>query len=438
MTYGEGSIFERKNKAGKKVWCVEVVIAHKANGKPVTTRRTAPSLQAAKKLRAELNVAKNQGKLTQQHNITVADFGRHWAMDVKPLSVKPSTASGYAWLLRKYVYPFLGNKRIADLKYRDVTDWINSLLQSGLGTSTVNSARAVLGQICKQAVRQGILGSNPVSLTEKVRKLNGEKTQVRVSWSKDEAAEVLKACEGTDMDLFIHLCLTVGLRHGEALGLTWDVVDFEARTIEIKYTLKDERRETRTGVGLVGLRLQDPKTKSSIRKLGMSESLFASFERHKMMQSVRKLQAGEKWKETGMVFTSSVGTGVYQANNRDFFYRFLKNHGLRQIRIHDMRHSFGTIALEAEAPIEAVSQAMGHSDIGITKKIYAPNVQGLSERALKAFEDRVLTGAGIVPQLSELAEEITQVPLEIVQAVPLSQRPSRVQIDYRSKQMGRH
>ena len=103
-----------------------------------------------------------------------------------------------------------------------------------------------------------------------------------------------------------------------------------------------------------------------------------------------------------------------------------------------MRHSFGTIALEAEAPIEAVSQAMGHSDIGITKKIYAPNVQGLSERALKAFEDRVLTGAGIVPQLSELAEEITQVPLEIVQAVPLSQRPSRVQIDYRSKQMGRH
>lgn len=353
---------------------------------------------------------------------------------MKPNSVKPSTASGYAWLLRKYVYPYLGKKRISELQYRDVTEWINNLLQSGLGTSTVNSARAVLGQICKQAVRQGILGSNPVSLTEKVRKLNGERTQVRQAWSKEEAAEVLKACEGTDMDLFIHLCLTVGLRHGEALGLTWDVIDFEARTIDIRYTLKDERRETSTGVGLVGLRMQDPKTKSSIRRLGMSQSLFASFERHKMMQSVRKLQAGEKWKESGMVFTSLVGTGVYQANNRDYFYRFLKNHGLRQIRVHDMRHSFGTIALEAEAPIEAVSQAMGHSDIGITKKIYAPNVQGLSERALKAFEDRVLPGVEIMPRLSELAEEITQHPLDIVKAVPLSQRPSRVQIDYRAKQ----
>jgi integrase len=236
MAYGEGSIFEQKNKAGKKVWCVEVVIAYKANGRPVTTRRTAHSLQAARKLKAELNAAKNQGKLTQQHNISVADFGRYWATEVKPNSVKPSTASGYAWLLRKYVYPFLGNRKMADLKYRDVTDWINSLLQSGLGTSTVNSARAVLGQICKQAVRQGILGSNPVELTEKVRRRIGDKTQVVKSWSKEEASQVLKAVEGTDMDLFIHLCLTLGLRHGEALGLAWDSVDFESRTIEIKYT----------------------------------------------------------------------------------------------------------------------------------------------------------------------------------------------------------
>ena len=434
MAYGEGSIFEGKTKAGKKVWFVEVVIAHKANGKPVTTRRTAHTLQAARKLKAELNVARNQGRLTQQHNISVAEFGRYWARDVKPNSVKPSTASGYEWLLRKYVYPFLGNRRMADLKYRDVTDWINSLLQSGLGTSTVNSARAVLGQICNQAVRQGILASNPVELTDKVRKLNGEKTQVRKSWSKEEASEVLKAAEGTDMDLFIHLCLTLGLRHGEALGLKWESVDFETRTIEIKFTLKDERRETSTGKGVVRLKLQDPKTKSSIRKLQISDRLFASFERHKMLQSVRKIQAGDTWKESGMVFTSSIGTGVYQANNRDYFYRFLDEHGLRRIRVHDMRHSFGTLALEAKAPIEAVSQAMGHSDIGITKKIYAPDVRGMNERALMAFEEYVTPEIATTTTQSELSEAITEKPLEITQPVELSKRPNRVQIDYRAKQ----
>lgn len=276
MSYGQGSVFPGKTKAGKKVWFVEVIVGHKANGKPITTRRTAHSLQAARRLQTELNASKDQGKLTQQHNISVAEFGRYWARDVKPNSVKPSTASGYEWLLKKYVYPYLGNKKIADLKYRDVTDWINSLLHSGLGTSTVNSARAVLGQICKQAVRQQILGSNPVELTDKVRKLNGEKTQVRKSWSQEEAKEVLIACQNTDMDLFIHLCLTLGLRHGEALGLQWEAVDFEARSLEIKYTLKDERRETSTGKGVVRLKMQDPKTKSSIRKLNQASENYPS------------------------------------------------------------------------------------------------------------------------------------------------------------------
>ena len=434
MAYGEGSIFEGKNKKGKRVWYVEVVTSHQPNGKPRTTRRTTHTLAEARKVRVELNASKNQGKLTQQHNISVADFGRYWAREVKPNSVKPSTASGYEWLLRKYVYPFLGNRKMADIKYRDVTDWINSLLQSGLGTSTVNSARAVLGQICKQAVRQGILGNNPVELTEKVRKRIGDKTQVCKSWSKEEAAEALKAAEGTEMDLFIHLCLTLGLRHGEALGLTWDSVNFETRTIEIKYTLKDERRETSTGKGVVRLKLQDPKTKSSIRKLQISDRLFASFERHKMLQSVRKVQAGEAWKESGMVFTSSIGTAVYQANNRDYFYRFLDGQGLRRIRVHDMRHSFGTLTLEARAPIEAVSQAMGHSDIGITKKIYAPDVRGMNERALMAFEQYVTPDIATISTQSELSEAITEKPLEITQPVELSKRPNRAQIDYRTKQ----
>ena len=434
MSYGQGSDFPGKTKAGKKVWFVEVIVGHKANGKPITTRRTAHTLQAARRLQTELNASKNQGKLTQQHNETVEEFGRYWAINVKPNSVKPSTASGYQWLLRKYVYPYLGNRRVADLTYRDVTDWINSLCQSGLGTSTVNSARAVLGQICKQAVRQQILGSNPVELTDKIRKLNGEKTQVRKSWSQEEAKEVLIACKNTDMDLFIHLCLTLGLRHGEALGLKWDAVDFEARTIEIKYTLKDERRETIAGKGVVSLKMQDPKTKSSIRKLGMTDRLYESFDRHKMWQSVRKMTAGETWQESGMVFTSTIGTGVYQANNRDYFYRFLNEHGLRQIRVHDMRHSFGTLALQAEAPIEAVSQAMGHSDIGITKKIYASNVQGLSERALMAFEGLVMPRVEVISPVSQPSEEITQIPLEITKPVPLSQRPNRAQIDYRAKQ----
>jgi integrase len=226
----------------------------------------------------------------------------------------------------------------------------------------------------------------------------------------------------------------LGLRHGEALGLKWESVDFENRTIEIKYTLKDERRETSTGKGVVQLKLQDPKTKTSIRSLKISDRIFSAFERHKMAQSVKKMQAGDQWKESGMVFTSSVGTGVYQANNRDYFYRFLKQNGLRQIRVHDMRHTFGTLTLENKTPIEQVSQVMGHSDIGITKKIYAPDVRGFNESALKSFEEYVMPELLVPTQWVEQSEEITPVPLEVVQPVGLSKRSNRAQIDYRQNQ----
>lgn len=433
MAYGEGSIWQEKKKNGKTVWRVEVVVGKNPNGSPIVTRRTATTQAAARKLRSDLNSAKNQGKLTQQSLATVADFGRHWAREVIVNSVKPSTASGYEWLLKKYVYPFLGNRRMSELKYKDVVDWLNSLLLGHLSTSTVNSARAVLGQLCKQAVRVGILGTNPVPLTSKARKATGDKTQVKPSWTKEEAQEVLKCSKGTDMDLFVHLSVLMGLRLGETLGLKWELVDFEKRVLEVRFTLKDERRETSTGKGVVQLKLQEPKTKASIRKLEISETLFAAFERHKMFQSVRKVSVGDKWQESGMVFTSLVGTAVYQANIRPFFYRFLNKHGIRRIRIHDMRHTYGTLAIESGVPLEAVSQSMGHADIGITKRIYAPDVRGLNEKALRGLDTYLDPGPTVTATRAGGAEEITEHPLEVTSPVPLSRRQYRVKIDYRPK-----
>ena len=98
-----------------------------------------------------------------------------------------------------------------------------------------------------------------------------------------------------------------------------------------------------------------------------------------------------------------------------------------------MRHTFGTLSLENNSPIEKVSQMMGHSDIGITKKIYAPDVRGFNESVAKAFEDYVMPQLLVTSTSLEGSEEITAVPLEVTQPVELSKRPIPVQIDYRRK-----
>jgi integrase len=423
MSYGDGSIFSKTDKkSGKKIWFVEIRTGQYPDGRPQFTRRKAASKSEAIKIRQTLNSQKLQGKLTQRSNITVAEYGRYWAREVKPNTVKAHTAATYEWLLTRYAYPYIGRKKMCDLTYPMVQDWINNLLNAGYGPTTVNHARSVLGQIVKQALREGILTSDPVSLTVKVKKQLGDKTQVRKAWNLDEAKQALKEAEGTDMDLFVHMCVYLGLRHGEALGLQWSAIDLEKRTIEIKFTLKDERRINNDGKGIVRLKLQEPKTKSSIRQLTIVPQLFDSIERHQMMQSVRKMTAGHKWEEKGMVFTTSIGTPVTQANNLKHFKDWIKKHNLRYIRVHDLRHTFGQLALESGAPLEQVSQTLGHADIGITKKIYAPDVRGFNEKALKSISEfldpKRVTAEVQVNQM----EEITAEPLVVEKPVPVTSR----------------
>lgn len=193
MSYSDGSIWSGTTKTGKQAWFIEVRVGTKPDGRPKYTRRQAPTKSAAIKIRQELNALKNQGKLVQRANITVAEFGRFWCREVKPNTVKRHTVGGYEWLLSKYVNPYLGKRKMADLTYPDIIQWRNNLQDQGLGVSTINSARGVLAQLCKQACREGILGINPVALTDKIRKAIGDKTQVQEPWSKRGSPKRSKA-----------------------------------------------------------------------------------------------------------------------------------------------------------------------------------------------------------------------------------------------------
>ncbi len=428
MAYRDGSIWQGQTKTGKSVWFVEVQIGTSPKGRPRMTRRQAATKAGAIKIRQELNALKNQGKLTQRNNITIADYGRYWARQVKPNTVKPHTAADYEWLLTKYVNPYLGKRRMSDLSFPLVQDWMNDLLAAGFGHSTVNSARSVLGQIAKQAQREQILNQNPVLLTTKVKKLLGDKTQVREPWTKEETTRALELANGSELDLFLHVCLHLGLRHGEALGLTYSAIDIDNRTIEIKQTLKDERRITKDGQGIVRLRLQTPKTKSSIRKMPLSDTIYEALKRHQMRQSFRRIKAGPKWRETDMIFTTSIGTAIPQANNLKTYKKFLLDNNIRYIRIHDLRHTFGTLALESGIPIDQVSQVMGHSDIGITKKIYAPQVRGYNQQAILAMENYLNPDITVPTDWIQPTETITQTQTEITHPVPQSTRPTRIQL----------
>jgi hypothetical protein len=233
MSYGEGSIFKRKNKnTGKIEWFVEVQVGLKANGKPRTTRRRAKDQKDAIRIRRELNNQKAEGGLDSQDNVTLADFGRSWIRNHKSLTLKPSVATDYESRLRNHVFPYLGKIKVRELTFKKANWWMNQMLNDGYSVSTINGARRVFSMVCKHAQRLELLKSNPVALTDPLKRQIGDKTQVCPAWTIEEAQQALAVAENTEFDLFVNIGVRLGLRHGEILGLPWSAVDLDANEIK--------------------------------------------------------------------------------------------------------------------------------------------------------------------------------------------------------------
>jgi hypothetical protein len=319
----------------------------------------------------------HSGELSVRRTDTVESLGLYWCREVKVHQVRQSTATDYESRLRLYVFPYLGHKKIQDLSGRDIEGWMHSLLAQGKSSASVNGARRVLFQLCKYATRQDLMLHNPVSKTDPLKN-DGAKTQVQEPWSLEEASRALKASVGTGLDLFLHLALFTGARRGEILGLQWSDVDLDQGTISICRTLKEERVLNPEGVGTTRLVTDDPKTKAGFRKLGIPAPLIGAFMRHRDHQASLREIAQERWVETNFVLTSSIGTPQNPTNLAPRVNKFFKQNGIRRIRLHDTRHTVAHLSLEGKVRLEALSQALGHSRLEVTKNIYARNVPKLA------------------------------------------------------------
>ena len=376
----EGSIFKKILKDGTVVHIVEISLGKKANGKRRRTQKTFKTLAAAKQGKVQMLKAQQEGRLTEVRNDTVYTYGLWWAREVKPQHIRETTAADYEDRLRRYVFPFLGSVRMVDLKTEHIIAWMNELKRSGKSTNTINGARRVLTGMCKYAARTSVIPFNPVLATDSMRRQVGEKSQVREPWNQDEMNQVLRAVvSNSKLDCFLHLMMHTGMRPGEVLGLRWRDIDEACSSLSVTGTLKQARRITPGGQGVVRIERNEPKTSASKRPITISSELSQALERQKMYESLARITAGQNWIESGYVITTIVGTPVSLSNLRKAYIKFLSAHAVRDIRLHDIRHSVATLSLGLGIPIEQVSQVLGHTRIETTKSIYAQHVPKFTE-----------------------------------------------------------
>jgi integrase len=376
---GNGSIFETKTPNGKTVWKIDVTVGHDFRGKRKRVRRTAHSHSDAIRIQRKMLIELEQGTLGTSKTETFQAYAQWWLENVKTLRVRTSTLTDYQDRLNRNVYPAFGSRRLADITARDIEEWLVFLARQNKATATINGSKQVLGAVLEHAYRQGIIAKNPALMVSRLSRTAERQTSVRHPWTKDETALALRMAQDTPLDLFMHFALIFGLRRGEILGLQWDDFDFHNAIIHIRRTLKEERSFNSDGTASVQIAHSLPKAKSSQRKLFLTPILLQAIQRHRSFIQNLQSQAGDRWVDTPYVFQSSVGTPVSPSNMSKAFKKSVQNKGLREIRVHDMRHTAAVLGLEAGVRLEAVSQGLGHSRIDITKSVYAPYVQPLME-----------------------------------------------------------
>ena len=375
--HGEGRVIERS--PGR--WQVTVELGRD----PVTRRRrrrrftVQGSIGDAQRALTNALATRDRGIDLDPSRVLLAEYFDRWLDEHARLTVRPSTLVRYRQLTKR-LKPLLGNLALRDLRPAHIQRAYAGLLDDGLAARTVLHHHRVLKQSLKQAVRWGLLASNPSDAATPPRV---ERREMR-TLSAEEVALVEAAATDDEFRRMIHVAVTTGLRLGELLGLQWRDIDFESGRMLIQRTASYQDRETTLG---------PPKTAKSRRPVALSQGTLVVLREHRVSQSAHRLAIGPAYRDSDLVFPAPDGSvqPPYRISGR--FKDLVARVGLEGVRFHDLRHTMATLALGAGVHVKVVSERLGHSTTQITLDTYSHVSPDLQREAAE-----VLDGALRVPR----------------------------------------
>jgi integrase len=176
---------------------------------------------------------------------------------------------------------------------------------------------------------------------------------------------LLSAEDGKDVPLamFISLAIYTGLRRGEMLGLEWRDINMTDGLLSVKRTAYYTKER--------GAYTDTPKTKSSLRTLKLSKSIITRLTLFQEWQSLYASSLGDKWRDTGRLFTNWCGEAMYTNAPERYFKRLCKTNGLQIVSIHSLRHLNASLLISAGLDVKTVQASLVHSSATTTLDIYA-------------------------------------------------------------------
>ena len=347
---------------------VELVVdvgADPATGQRRQIRRRFKTEEAALDAYAELRSQARDGTYVGRSSLTVEAVCAEWLAGKRP-SVRPTTHAGYRDALKPVVTAY-NALPVQRLTKRHVAELIDSLTRGTAERAdgrqrrrwkprTVNLLLFVLGDVLDDAMRQGLVSRNVAALVDRLPQQHKDVD----TYTPAEVRKVLTAARDDRLEVAWHLAL-YGLRRGEICGLAWSDVDLKAHTLTVR-----KNRVSVDGAPTTS----EPKTDRGRRTLPLSDALAKTLRWARRLQAAERLKAGSLWRDSGYVVVNDIGEPLHPDTLTDRWAALTTAAGVRRLRLHDARHTAGTLMHLEGVPIAVISAWLGHSDAAFTMRTY--------------------------------------------------------------------
>ena len=358
---GGGSIFYHHKK---RKWVAQLSWIDPSSGRKVKREKYCTTRKEAEEALAEMVAARAKGLLTEPSKLTTRDFALDYLKRLEKEGLRPNSIrlarDELAYAMPSLKDPTapdpLGHMRLQEVKPIHVRAVVDRVMEMGYAPRTVGRVLMRLKSLFREALRLELIARNPAEAV-KIRPPGPTKTARALE--PYEVARLLEAAETSrskDMALLLRLILETGLRRGEALALQWRDIDLEAGELTV--------RRAWVKVKSKGA-FSEPKTHAATRKIPLSQSLL----RHLKDRREELLEHLTPEEVDGLFLAGGVKPVDPDAFNH-YLRRLTQKIGLGRVRVHDLRHTWATLALARGVPLEIVSARLGHASPTVTLQVY--------------------------------------------------------------------
>jgi len=363
----------REKPKGSGIWWVFINHQGRRKAKQIGKDKKV-ALAMAKKIEAKLvlGVISLEKDKDKDNFPLFEEYAVDWINVTVDATCKESTKNDYRCILDTHILTFFGKKQIVDINRMAIKSFLMKKIKAGYSPSTVSHMKSCISGVLNIAVDNGDLDSNPAHRLGKFYKKENVPDKIN-PYSKQELSSLLKGFKKYLPDhypLMLTLART-GMRVGEAFALQWDDIDFPKRLIKVQRTLY------RSKIGT-------PKNGKN-RLVDMSKQLS-----YTLIDLKNKKEADENGSDelSKWIFPNKGGDPSDSGNwRRRYFYKIIEKIDLRKIRIHDIRHTYASLLIQAGESLPYIRDQLGHHSISITVDTYGHLTPGANKAAVDRLDD---------------------------------------------------